>query len=84
MAISDVDKVKIRTAVKCYLKLKGGATAKQLNEFIQTCDLRLHCRLNPSILALELKYCMTQPNHNFLELTFEKDVSNTRVYYLKR
>ena len=82
MAISDVDKVKIRTAVKCYLKLKGKATAKQLNEFIQTCDLRLQCRLNSSILALELKYCMTSPNQNFLKIDYDVDKTNTRVYYL--
>ena len=83
MAISDVDKIKIRTAVKCYLKLRHKATAKQLVEFINSCDLRLHCRLNSNILALELKYCMTAPNSNFLKIRFEKDVRNTRVYYLE-
>ena len=82
MALTDIDKAKIRTAVKCYLKLKGKGTAKQLNEFIQSCDLRLHCRINPQILALELKYCMTAPNQNFLRIKFEKDKTNTRVYYL--
>lgn len=83
MALTDIDKAKIRTAVKCYLKLNGNATARQLNEFIQSVDLRLHCRLNPSILALELKYCMTAPNQNFLTIGFKKDKTNTRVYYLE-
>lgn len=80
--MTDIDKAKIRTAVKCYLKIKGKATAKQLNEFIQSSDLRLHCRLNPNILALELKYCMTSPNHNFLKIDYDVDKTNTRVYYL--
>ena len=81
--MTEVDKAKIRTAVKCYLKLNGKATAKQLNEFIQSCDLRCHCRLNPSILAVELKYCMTKPNMNFLNINSKKDKTNTRVYYLE-
>lgn len=83
MSISDIDKVKIRTAVKCYLYLNKKATARQLDEFIQSCNLRLHCRLNPNILALELKYCMTQPNQNFLRIGFKKDKTNRRVYYLE-
>ena len=80
--MTDIDKAKIRTAVKCYLKIKGKATAKQLNEFIQSCDLRLQCRLNPNILALQLKYCMTVPNQNFLKIDYDVDKTNTRVYYL--
>lgn len=82
MVISDNDKIKIRTAVKCYLAIKGKATARQLVDFINSCDLKLHCRINSQILALELKYCMTAPNSNFLKIGFEKDVKNTRVYYL--
>ncbi len=83
MSISDMDKVKIRTAVKCYLKINKKATARQLVDFINDCDLRLHCRLNSQILALELKYCMTAPNSNFLKLGFEKDKTRRRVYYLE-
>lgn len=83
MSISDVDKLKIRTACKCYLKLNGKATARELVDFINSCDLRLHCRLNSQILALELKYCMTFPNHNFLKLGFKKDKTRRRVYYLE-
>lgn len=82
MSISDMDKLKIRTAVKCYLKLKGKATAKQLVDFINGCDLRLQCRLTSQILAIELKYCMTQPNNNFLKIGFEKDKTGRRKYYL--
>ena len=83
MSISDVDKLKIRTACKCYLNIKGKATAKQLVEFINDCDLRLQCRLTSQILAIELKYCMTQPNKNFLKICFDKDKTGRRVYYLE-
>ena len=83
MSISDVDKLKIRTACKCYLNIKGKATAKQLVEFINDCDLRLQCRLTSQILAIELKYCMTQPNKNFLKIGFDKDKTGRRVYYLE-
>ena len=83
MAISDNDKIKVRTAVKCYLAINQKATAKQLVDFINRCDLKLQCRLNSQILALELKYCMTKPNHNFLNITFKKDKTRTRVYYLE-
>ena len=82
MSISDVDKLKIRTAVKCYLTIKGNATARQLVEFINGCDLRLQCRLTSQILAIELKYCMTQPNKNFLKIGFDKDTTGRRKYYL--
>ena len=82
--MTEVDKTKIRTAVKCYLKLNGKATSKQLNEFIQSCDLKLQCRTNPTIIAMELKYCMTQPNNNFLKLETKKDKTNRNVYTLKR
>ena len=83
MAMTDIDKAKIRTAVKCYLTINRKATAKQLVDFINECDLKLHCRLNSQILALELKYCMTNPNKNFLKISFEKDKTRRRVYYLE-
>ena len=82
MSISDTDKLKIRTAVKCYLYLNNKATARQLVEFINGCNLRLQCRLTSQILALVLKYCMTNPNKNFLKIGFEKDKTRRRVYYL--
>ena len=83
MSINDIDKLKIRTACKCYLRIKGKATAKQLVEFINDCDLRLQCRLTSQILAIELKYCMTLPNKNFLKIGFDKDKAGRRVYYLE-
>lgn len=83
MAINDVDKAKIRTAVKCYLKFKQNASAKELYYFIASCNLKLRGRLNPNILGTELTYCCNPTKPNFLNLGSYRDKTNTKIYYLE-
>ena len=83
MAIkTEVDKAKVRTAIKVYLALKGSATAKQLSEFINDLQLGIRANINPNIIANELDYCMNE-SRNFLQIGFYKDVKGRRRYYLE-
>ena len=79
---TDVDKAKVRTAIKIYLSLKGSATARQLCDFILDLDLKLRGNISPTIITAELDYCMTKPNLNFLKVSFFKDTQGRRRYYL--
>lgn len=84
MGFSNEDKIKIRTAVKCYLKFKDKATAKELYYFIAGLDLKIRCRLTPNILAKDLTYCCKSTTRNFLNIDFYKNKTNTQIYYLRK
>lgn len=79
---TDVDKAKVRTAIKVYLSLKGDATASQLSAFINDLNLKIRANITPTIIAKELDYCMTE-SKNFLQVGFYKDVKGKRRYYLE-
>lgn len=81
---NDVDKAKVRTAIKIYLTLKGDANARQLSAFINDLDLKIRTNINPSVIAKELQYCMQSNNLNFLNVASYKDKTNTRRYYLDK
>jgi hypothetical protein len=83
MALNEVDKAKIRVAIKCYLKENKEATAKEIYYWIESLELKLRSRLTPSILAVELCYC-SDIGKNFLNIAYYKrKYDNTNVYYLK-
>lgn len=83
MKITDVDKAKVRTAVKCYLTFKNEATAKQLNDFLLTLDLKLRRDLTTNELARELTYCCK--NKNFLNIqSHTRKRDNYTLYSLRR
>ena len=83
MAIkTDVDKAKVRTAIKIYLALNGAATANQLSAFINDLDLKIRANINPTVVTNELSYCMEE-GYNFLHINYYKDAKNTRRYYLE-
>ena len=79
---NDVDKAKFRTAVKLFLRFKGEATARQISNFINECDLRIRGKVNPSVVAKDLMYCSTQ-SKNFLNVKFYRDRTNHMRYYLE-
>ncbi len=81
--MNDVDKAKVRTAIKVYLSLKGDATARQLDDFIQDLELRIRGTVNPSVIAKDLMYCEGE-SKNFLNVSSYKDKTNTRRYYLDK
>lgn len=78
---TDVDKAKVRTAIKIYLTLKGDGTANQLSEFINDLNLKIRANITPTIIAKELQYCMKE-SHNFLQVDFYYDVGRRKRYYL--
>lgn len=78
---NDVDKAKVRVAVKIYLEHKGEATAKELSNFVNGLDLRLRGELNPNVMAKDLLYCSTQTK-NFLNVKRRKTKTNAMVYFL--
>ena len=79
---NDVDKAKFRTAVKLFLRFKGEATARQISNFINECDLKIRGEVNPSVVAKDLMYCSTQPK-NFLNVKSYRDRTNHMRYYLE-
>ena len=84
MAIkTDVDRAKVRTAIKIYLSLKGSATSRQLSDFINDLDLRIRAEINPSVIAKDLMYCERE-SKNFLNVASYKDKTNSLVYYLEK
>ena len=78
---TDVDKAKVRTAIKIYLTLKGDATANQLSAFINDLNLKIRANITPTVIANELAYCMNE-SHNFLQVDFYYDVGRRKQYYL--
>ena len=82
MAITDIDKAKIRTAVKCYLLFNKEATARQLNDFLMQNDFRLRRDISTNELARDLTYCCK--HNNFLNLKSVRNTDNTQVYSLRR
>lgn len=83
MALNEIDKAKIRVAIKCYLKNEKKGTAKEIYYWIESLELKLRGRLTPNILAVELIYC-SDIGKNFLNITYYKrKYDNTNVYYLK-
>lgn len=80
---TDVDRAKVRTAIKIYLSLKGDATARQLADFINDLDLRIRAEINASVIAKDLMYCEKE-SKNFLNVASYKTKTNTRRYYLDR
>lgn len=80
---NDTDRIKVRTGIKCYLTMKNKGTAREIFNFLMDCNLKLRVRITPNIVAQEIKYCMATPNQNFLKLNFEKNKTNTKVYYLE-
>ena len=79
---SDVDKAKVRTAIKIFLTLKGDASARQLAFFINDLNLKLRSNINSTVIANELTYCMSETK-NFLQVNFYKDNKGIRRYYLE-
>lgn len=79
---NDVDKAKFRTAVKIYLKFKGDATARQISNFINDCDLKIRGEVNPSVVAKDLMYCSREAK-NFLNVKSFRDNTNHMRYYLE-
>lgn len=79
---TDTDKAKVRTAIKIYLALRGSATAKQLADFVNDCDLRVRANVNPSVIAKDLMYCSGEPK-NFLNVSSYVQGNGARRYYLE-
>lgn len=83
MALTDNDKLKIRTATKCYLKAKKKASAREIRDYILNLDLNLNSNLTVNILARDLRYCSNATSRNVLaDIKSDVDNTNTRVYFL--
>ena len=84
MSINEIDKVKIRTATKCYLNTRKTATAREIHSYIMNLDLKLRINLTVNNLAKDLAYCSRSTSRNLLNIGYEIDNSNTFHYFLKK
>ena len=85
MGLSKTDKIKVRTATKCYLLSRNDATAREIFHYILSCDLKITSHFTVNVLAKDLKYCGNTTSRNILTgITYEFDNTNTIHYSLPR
>lgn len=85
MALNEMDKVKIRTATKCYLYGRNNATAREIYTYIMNLNLGLRGNLTVNNLAKDLVYCSKPTSRNLLsDISYAVDNANTFHYFLNK
>lgn len=84
MALNEIDKVKIRTATKCYLYGRNNATAREIYNYLMDLNLGLRGNLTVNNLAKDLAYCSRTTSRNLLDIGYEVDNANTFHYFLNK
>ena len=84
MALNEIDKIKVRTATKCYLYGRNSATAREIHNYIMNLNLGLRGNLTVNNLAKDLSYCCKSTSRNLLDISYEVDNANVFHYFLNK
>lgn len=84
MSLNETDKIKVRTAAKCFLYARNSATSREIYNYIMNLDLGLRGNLTVNNLARDLTYCSKSTSRNLLDISYNVDNSNTFHYFLNK